>query len=678
MCTISPMIEIFSGGASVNISEAGDSLILPFQHFAAPAVTYLKHHVTSGSCDIYLFLCLMIEALKAHSCRCKAATAHHFHRSSSPAPFLPSLTDLPAHTHHAMPSFRMYYDPQPYIPYVPPARNTLPTIPVEPIDMGDAQDLGVAAASFGIAVFALAGAFLQLMISVNIEARRKGKRDKLALGEWAISNPELKLFFHNICHIFHLTSPWGDPRLTVPFITVGEMEKYLKAEAKAHKRPMLTRRMPHRLVPAASLAITNGGGRYSGRMYAVRETTRKRCEACWSDAMDMCGMNRDFWGLLTAASAQACDGQVRPANAVTNLHSLCGFGRIMGLRQVTCTVNRITMTNGGASLYLDLYANVDRPTRLAHFSGSPNGRYLIIEEMSQHTAQSVYADAVWATGNVPDEARLTPFSRSPSPKFSDKRLVIPSEFPQLHHVPQTPSSEAWDSDFEAWAHDMVQNLTRSRVGDDTLVDLIDLIHSPVVITCIRTYPLGELTSKQRPACYAALRWCTRHWYLCPFQSAVLSFHSNTSASRPRLPSLGTGVIGPEFVTSSEQSREWYHIVHNAMPSLTTTTLVDDHSWSQIVDFANSHLDDPDDAGSKLPMQAHIVLTKLLQTWKLFLIEESGISGSDIKYQHPQSARSQEETEAVLAALTMASIAIATDSNEVGDAEANKAVEIEFG
>ncbi|KAF9444664.1 hypothetical protein P691DRAFT_778102 [Macrolepiota fuliginosa MF-IS2] len=563
-----------------------------------------------------------------------------------------------------------------FISYIPSTTNTEPTCLLEPIEMG-ASDIGVAAASFGIAVVALVGATLQLMISVNIEARRKGKRDKLALGEWAISNPELKLFFHNLCHFFRLSSPWGDPRLTVPFITVGEMEKYLKAEAKAHKRPTLARRIPSRLVTGASLAIMSGGGRYSGRMYAVRETTRKRCEACWSDAMDMCGMKRDFWSLLTAASAQACDGQVRPANAVTNLHSLCGFGRIMGLRQVTYTNNRITMTNGGASLYLDLHANVDRPTRLAHFSGSPNGRYLIVEEMSQHTAQSVYADAVWAAGNVPDEARLSPLPRGPTPKFSSKTLSVPTHLPRLHRASRSPSLETWGPDLEAWAREVVTVLNNSRVGDDGVVDLLDLIHTPVIISCIRTYPVSELTPQHRSACHVALRWCIQYWYLCPFQSTALRLQPTVSASRPRLPLVGTGVIWAEFITGSEQSNEWYQMAHAASHSSETVTLVDDHSWSHILDFVNSDPDNPSDR-STLPTQVHIVLTKILQIWKIFLIEESGVLSSSIQYQHPRSAGSQEETEAVLAALTMACLAIATDSNAVGDGEANKAVEIEFG
>ena len=54
----------------------------------------------------------------------------------------------------------------------------------------------------------------------------------------------------------------------------------------------------------------------------------------------------------------------------------------MGLRRVDISGSRMTLTNGGASIYLDLDAGVDRPVRLAHFSGSPNGRYMIIEEMS--------------------------------------------------------------------------------------------------------------------------------------------------------------------------------------------------------------------------------------------------------------------------------------------------------
>ena len=227
------------------------------------------------------------------------------------------------------------------------------------------------------------------------------------MGDWAVTWPQIRLFTHQTLSIAFIKSPFGDPRaLSVPFITVRALEECLQKEAQFTRRKPLERRMKKRVVEAASKTIATGGGSFTGRMYAVRSTTRKRSEACWSDAMDMSGIDRTYWPLLTSASAPACDGAIRPANAVTNLHSLWGFARTMGLRQIERNGTRITFTNGGASIYLDQYAGVDRPTRLAHFSGSPNGRYYIVEEMSQQTAESVYADAVWSDGEIPAAPRL--------------------------------------------------------------------------------------------------------------------------------------------------------------------------------------------------------------------------------------------------------------------------------
>ena len=152
-------------------------------------------------------------------------------------------------------------------------------------------ELTVAAASFMIAVVALIAAIWQVTMQVNAEARRKGKTDSLAIGAWSIEFAQAKLLVHLTLHIFRLKSPWGDPRvLTVPFITVGTMEEYLRGEAEATGRSSITRRLQHRLIESTTKAIAMGSGKYTGRMYKVRETTSKTCEACWADAMNMCGM----------------------------------------------------------------------------------------------------------------------------------------------------------------------------------------------------------------------------------------------------------------------------------------------------------------------------------------------------------------------------------------------------
>jgi hypothetical protein len=82
-------------------------------------------------------------------------------------------------------------------------------------------------------------------------------------------------------------------------------------------------------------------------------------------------------------------GAMRLANAVTNLRSLWGYARTMGLRHVENQETRITKKWRRGNI-LDQYAGVDQPTRLAHFNGSPNGQYKIIEKMSQQATESIY------------------------------------------------------------------------------------------------------------------------------------------------------------------------------------------------------------------------------------------------------------------------------------------------
>ncbi|KAF8892104.1 hypothetical protein BD779DRAFT_1670449 [Infundibulicybe gibba] len=519
-------------------------------------------------------------------------------------------------------------------------------------------DIGVGAASFGIAVVALVAAVVQLTMQVDIEARRKGKTDRLALGNWAIEWPQTKLMVHLAFGLVGFKSPWGDPRvLTVPFITVGEMEKYLRAEGTAAGRAPLERRMQSRLVESATMSIATGDGRYTGRMYAVRGTTRKRSEACWSDALDMCGMFRDHWSLLTGVSAPACDGAVRPANAVTNLHSLWGFGRVMGMRKVVRSPagTRITMTNGGASLYLDLYAGVDRPTRLAHFSGSPNGRYLIIEEMSQHTAQSIYADAVWAAGNIPDPVKLSHVTHG-------TKTVAPSV-----------GNAIWDVTYTSWAEEFVTVLNGDRVGGDDM-DMLDLVKSPVVVSCIRTYPVGDLPQAQVNACNRALHWCVHHWWLSRYQ--ILSLRrQQPDVYRPRLPVLGAKHINPEFVTGTEQAREWC-----TEASQCATALADNQTWKQILQFVGSKVEDNKSRSAQsLAIQEHTILVRLLQCWKLMLYDELEAKlGGHVGTVACVQWEKHNTLTALLAAVSMACISVATDSTEIGDGEVNKAMEIELG
>jgi len=143
------------------------------------------------------------------------------------------------------------------------------------------KSTAISVASFTIAVIALAAALAQVTIQFSIEQRRKGKTDTLALGDWAINWPQVKLSLCLILEPFHIQSPWGYPRLlSVPFITVKAVEDYLLAEASATMRSPLERRMKSRLVESASKTIATGGGPFTGRMYAVQATTQKRSEAC--------------------------------------------------------------------------------------------------------------------------------------------------------------------------------------------------------------------------------------------------------------------------------------------------------------------------------------------------------------------------------------------------------------
>ncbi|TFK45793.1 hypothetical protein OE88DRAFT_1739920 [Heliocybe sulcata] len=542
-------------------------------------------------------------------------------------------------------------------------------------------DLGVGAASLGIAVVALAAALMQVTMQVDIEARRRGKTDRLALGEWSIEWPQTKLYLHYVLRLFWLKSPWGDPRaLTVPFITVGEIVNYLYAEAQASGRGDLRRRMGDRLVASATNTVNTGRRLWTGRTYAVRETTRKRCEACWSDAMDMCGFTRKHWSLLSSVTAQPCSGVIRPANAVTNLHSLWGFGRVMGLRDVVRSGSKITLTNGGASLYLDLYAGADRPVRLAHFSGSALGRYRIIKEMSQHTAASVYADGSWAAGHVPLSERLSPRHKpSPGAQSSTTRLSLPEVFPLCRG---SICASTWSPDFDDWASRLTRILREVSPARPNYMNLLDYVSSPAVVACIRTFPVSQLPPNPHAACNGALIWCVRYWPLCRYQRLCIQM-SGGSVHRPFLPALGSGLIGPEFVTGAQQAQEWYSEALSLAEKEGGSVLVDAQGWElvkqraegKIMEHSRSKDESAEDPGQN--SWVYTLVVKVLQLWKLELYVELQKANSATWQASPE----KEEFDALLAMLatvTMASIAVATDSTLIGEEEVNRAMEIELG
>lgn len=517
------------------------------------------------------------------------------------------------------------------------------------------MDVGTAIAlvSLLIAIFALVAAVAQVNIQASVEARRKGKTDKLALGDWAISWPQARNIIFAIFTWIHLPSPIDDPKvLTVPFITVGALEDCLRNEAQSEKRGLIDRRMKSRLVESATRSIATGSGKFSGRMYAVRATTRKRSEACWADAMDMCGITRKHWPLLTGASALACDGAIRPANAVTNLHSLWGFARTMGLRSVEINRTRITMTNGGASIYLDQYAGVDRPTRLAHFSGSPNGRYNILEEMSQHTAESVYSDAVWSDGCVPIPPRLeSKYSPESNKDIGRRRIAWPCN---IHPPSLDFEDEESELKFSVWAKEFL-GVYRALSGLEptpeytTYIKLIDETE-PAIVSCIRTYPKNKLSTEEKKASRTALAWCMNHWWLDPRQSQWI--HENAGKN-----------ISSEFITCRAQANQWCHAVNSSK-----FISVDAGCWGRCKAFSQLALEQQNDAS--LHQADKVILVKILQGWKLRTICVKLAGGSS----RPNSCAAKAE----ILLISMALLEIAIDNSSMGSSEANKALEIELG
>ena len=104
-------------------------------------------------------------------------------------------------------------------------------------------------------------------------------------------------------------------------------------------------------------------------------------------------------------------------------------------------------------------------------------------------------------------------------------------------------------------------------------------------------------------------------------------------------------------------------------------LVDETSWNHIIEFADTKVEQPNHP-MKLASQENTIIVKLLQSWTLMVIEERG--GNGMPYQNIPTSKSYDSSTAVPAALTMATIVVATDTTEVRDSEVNKEIEIEFG
>lgn len=553
----------------------------------------------------------------------------------------------------------------------------------------------ISLASFIIALLALFIALLQVQVQFSIDSRRKGKTDHLALGSWAISWPQTKLFIHHLLHPLGLRSPWGDPRLlTVPIITVRAIEEYLINEARATQRKPIERRIYKRLVDSVTSELASGAPAFQRHMYAVRWTTRKRSESCWTDIMDMCGFERKHWhrDLLTQASAPGCDGVVRPANAVTNIHSLTWYARIMGLRDAIQEERSVIFCNVGAKLYYER-VHQDNPVRLAHFQGSPGGRYMILEEMSQATGQSVYADSVWAYGGVPVHAALevhwppkVKFDRDSPPRSARQQILWPDCVLELRDVdingwpwPSTltpvPGLSVPQS-FVNWAMDLLQRLNPvPETAENSTINTTTELHItqfatyrlPALISCIRTYPVHRLSTSQIQTCQTALFWCIKHHWLSPYYlQHKLNDLRRANPAMPFLPTLDCSVINCEYITGTRQADEWCKA---AFDSPRPATMVDKRVWESCCALGPGSIAEL----KALNREPRRILLRVLQTWKLCLLyveKENGYvywGSSDV-------------VTALLALLTMASVALADDPKQIalGPTEENKVLEVELG
>ena len=529
--------------------------------------------------------------------------------------------------------------------------------------------------SLVIALFALLIALLQVQIQFSIDSRRKGKTDYLALGSWAISWPQTKFFIYFLLRPLGLRSPWGDPRLlTVPIITVRNIEQYLLNEACATQRKPIERRIQERLKSKITSELASGGPAFQRHMYLVRETTRKRSESCWADVMNMCGFERKHWPELSRASAPGCDGVVRPANAVSNVHSLSWYARIMGLRDAARDGTSVTFSNTGAKLYYDEVVHPNSLGPLAHFYGSPGGRYMILDEMSQATGQSVYADSVWAYGRVPVDVVLeVPGASGTRGKAKERdkaedRIVWPDYVLELLDIDinEWPSTRA-SQNFATWAAGLSQMLTENSTtnstgGTDFSIAQFATRRTSTLISCIRTYPLHHLTEKQIRACEAALSWCIKHHWLSPYSLSQRRSPPNDSpTATPFLPNLDCSIINCEYITGTRQSFEWCKAASGG-----SSTNVDKSVWERCRTAVDS---------KALDHGARRILLRVIQTWKLFLLYA-------VKDENYANWGNTDVVTALLALLMMASVSLADDSEwselRLGPMEENKVLEVELG
>ncbi|KAK3997905.1 hypothetical protein QBC44DRAFT_314645 [Cladorrhinum sp. PSN332] len=519
-----------------------------------------------------------------------------------------------------------------------------------------------------VTLVALVVAIAQVNVQLAVEARRKGKIDRLAIGDWAISWPQTRVLMHRLLGIFFIRSRLRNPHtVEVPFVTIGALQEYLKREARAEGRRPLDRRIVNRLVKTATESLATGSGQFSGRIYDTRETTRKKSEACWSDALDMCGIARQHWPpkLLSSMSAQTCDGVIRPANAVTNLHSIMGFARAMGLRDVDMENGNthVTLSNGGASIYIDNDLGHGTLAKQAHFSGSPNARYCVLNEMSQQTAESVYADALWSAGYVPVADRLTPLRIPPDGRgryrLAGEELTIiwPSS---LMPPALDKNDKSCRQTFQAWATEFIANLaageepTPKGAQQTSLLALVQ--HSDAaIVPCIRTYPKGTLTDQQVQASSSSLRWCVDHWWIDSYQELRAR---PPEPDRPHLPRPDVKIIGAEYVTDIDQAKKWCLWAH-ARESVP----IDASSWDNIVSHAQANEGPP-------CIMEWSILVNFLQAWKLHVIQER-LCAPGI----PDCARDVAVCEVMV--LEMALLAVSKSSTMSTSQEENKNTEVDF-
>ena len=251
------------------------------------------------------------------------------------------------------------------------------------------------------------------------------------------------------------------------------------------------------------------------------------------------------------------------------------------------------------------------------------------------------------------------------------KLKVPTYF-QMMPTAKASLTYEWDDELEQWACGFLALLDErvKVVSSDNEMDLLTLIRTPVIVSCIRTYPFGTLSRAQLAAGYQALSWCMQHWWLCRYQQLSLHRH-NQDVYRPRLPALDITHIGPEFVTAPDQAREWCAEVLKS--SKDSTILVEGRLWERITTFTEAKANDPYTAVT-LTQPEHKIAVKILQCWKLMLLDDR-IMANDLP--NSLSFQRNHASTAMLVAITMACIAVATDGSGIGDSETNKAMEIEL-